>query len=202
MIKKFDDYIKEDSSTTATMGTTTAASGGAVGSFTQAAGVSISGGDSGTAFSSNSNGMGEIKSAQPSATPGSVWGKDAKDGSGDIGTKGSPAAKKPAYDRGKGKKKDDKQDKLSDTLNNMYVVKFTQFDGVKNVDLAKNVKENVYIPPIMIKCEECHEEVEDTLKNMFGHVYLKHWAKPNIQMKDSEAREMVQRFFHNTKEEK
>ena len=39
-------------------------------------------------------------------------------------------------------------------------------------------------------------EVEDCVKDMLGHVYLKHWAKPNNIMGDEEAREMVLRYFH------
>jgi hypothetical protein len=191
---KSDKKVNEDSSTTATMGGGTSASGGAIGSFTSAAGVNIGGGSSGTAFNTNSsmNGMGVIKSSQPSEIPGDVAGSTI--GSGDIGSVLGTFTKQPAG--GVDKKRKKKGEKVENQIKNMYVVKFSEFDGVKNV------KENAYIPTKKIKCQECGEEVEDDFVTMLGHVQNKHWAQPNERFVDTEPRELVKIFFHKIPEKK
>ncbi len=191
MVKKFIDYIKEDTTTSASWGSGTAVSGGATGSFTSAAGVNVGGYSSGSAFNTNSssNGMGNVVSAQPSSIPGDVSG--SQKGSGDIGTSIATYMKQPANLKRRGKnKKNSKMEQNSKKIDDLYVVKFTEFDGVKNI------KENSYTPPTKTVCNDCGMEVEDCLKDMLGHVYLKHWAKPNTIMKDEEARVMAKRFFH------
>ena len=184
MIKKFIEYIKEDTTTTASFGSGTAVGGGATGSFTSSAGVSVSGGDSSSAFSTNSSGgMGAIVSAQPSSIPGDVAGSTI--GSGDIGSGLG------VYTKIGGKKRKSKNmNKKKVDLDGLHIVRFTEFDGVKNI------VENSYTPPVKTTCQECGMEVEDCVKDMLGHVYLKHWAKPNNIMRDEEAREMVLRYFH------
>jgi hypothetical protein len=193
-IKKFIEYIKEDSATTGVVGSVVVVGGGATGNFTSAAGTSVSGGDSGSAFNTNSssNGMGAIKSSQPSSIPGDVAGSTK--GSGDIGSVLGTFTKQPAG--GVDKKRKKKGEKVENQIKNMYVVKFSEFDGVKNV------KENAYIPPIKIKCQECGEEVEDDFVTLLGHVQNKHWAQPNERFVDAEPREMVKQFFHVAPEKK
>ena len=130
MITSFDDFNKlnEDESaggaiTTGSVGSGTAVGGGAEGSFTTAMGTSYSGGDSGSAFSTNSNvsGMGAIVSAQPSDIPGDVRG--GTKGSGDIGqpigtyTKGTIANKKR-------NKQKEKIKKITSKLDDLYKVKY------------------------------------------------------------------------------
>lgn len=193
MVKTFKDYIAEDASTTATVGSGTAVGGGAAGSFTSAAGTAVSGADSASSYSTNSNsGMGAIKSAQPSPTPGDVQGSIA--GSGDIGTTLGTYTKQPAFFKKKGKKSNKGEEATATRLNNLYVIKFADFDG------AKNIKENIYTQPATIKCKECGCEVCDNYNDMVAHMYLKHWAKPNNIMGDAEARTMVKRFFHELKD--
>ena len=123
-------------STTASPGSGTAVGGGAgsgdIGSFTSAMGVSVSGGDSGTAFATNSNvsGMGPIVSPQPSKTPGDVRG--GTKGSGDIGTTLGTYTKQPAGKISKQKKKKKKSKKDTKTqhtanrIDNLYVTKYSQ----------------------------------------------------------------------------
>lgn len=117
-------------STTATVGSGTAVGSGDSGSFTSAMGVSVSGGDSGSAFATNSNvsGMGEIKSAQPSSTPGDV--KGSTKGSGDIGSNGGAYTKQyPAPPRKKKKtKKASKRSKTASDIDKLYVTKYSQTD--------------------------------------------------------------------------
>ena len=130
MIKKFNDYIKEGSETTGVVGSGSNVGGGTEGSFTSSAGVSVYGGSSGTAFATNSNssGMGDIVSAQPSSTPGSVWSADATKGSGDIG-QGLGTYTKLAAKKKKKKKKDKRKRKYNKTGSNIdkfYVTKYTE----------------------------------------------------------------------------
>ena len=86
------------------------------------------GGDSGGGISSsslgNTSGMGNVVSAQPSVTPGSVWGADATKGSGDISrTTLGPYSKTPQRSKNKRKKKK----KLpNDNIDNFYVTKYTE----------------------------------------------------------------------------
>ena len=118
-------------STSASPGSGTAVGGGAgsgdMGSFTSAMGVSVYGGDSGTAFATNSNvsGMGAIVSPQPSKTPGDVRG--GTKGSGDIGTTLGTYSKTAAG--GKKKKKKKKKTKRQSTaskIDNLYTTQYSQ----------------------------------------------------------------------------
>lgn len=123
--------VNEDASTTATVGSGTAVGGGATGSFVSAAGVSVSGGDSGTAFSTNSSstGMGAIVSAQPSLIPGDVAG--SSNGSGDIGQGLGTYTKLPSggqnLDKNKKKKKKIKRTptEIATSINNLYTANYT-----------------------------------------------------------------------------
>lgn len=141
MIKKFNEYTKTNegaAATTASPGSGTAVAGPGTGAdggmtFTSAAGVSHSGGDSGTSFSTNSNvsGMGAVKSAQPSSKPGDVRGSTK--GSGDIGSRGGVYSKKPVGgtrgdnqpSKRKKKKKVSKRTNAIKKIDNMY----TKDDG-------------------------------------------------------------------------
>jgi hypothetical protein len=191
---KKDKEINEDSATTSVMGSGTAVGGGMTGSYTPSAGQAVYGGDSGSAFATNSsiNGMGAIKSSQPSPIPGDVAGSTS--GSGDIGSVLGTFTKQPAG--GIDKKRKKKGEKVENQIKNMYIVKFNEFDGVKNV------KENAYIPPKKVKCQECGEEVEFDFITMLGHVQNKHWGQPNERFVDYEPREMIKRFFHEIPEKK
>ena len=132
-IKKFEQFVNEelDGSTTASPGSGTAVGGGATGSFTSSAGQAVYGGDSGTAFATNSNttGMGAIHSAQPSNTPGSVWGKDSISGSGDI-SKGKPLGpytKKASILMNKrGKTRKEKYTEIGANIDSLYKPKYTE----------------------------------------------------------------------------
>ena len=124
-------------------------SGDAGMTFTSAMGVSMYGGDSGTAFATNSNvaGMGQIKSAQPSKTPGDVRG--GTKGSGDIGSKGGVYTKQPAgvhpKQKKKKKKKNSKRSKTAQSIDKMYVTQYSQTDkgDGKVVQNWKTFKENL-----------------------------------------------------------
>lgn len=124
------EIITEDASTVATVGSGTAVGGGAVGSFTSSAGVAVYGGDSGTAFATNSNtsGMGDIVSAQPSSIPGDVAGSTK--GSGDLGSQTLGTFTKEAARKKKKKKKKDKRkrkyNKTGSNIDNFYVTKYTE----------------------------------------------------------------------------
>jgi hypothetical protein len=130
MIKKFNEYIKEGSETTGVVGSGTAVGGGAVGSFTSSMGQAVYGGDSGTAFATNSNtsGMGDIVSPQPSSTPGDVAGSTK--GSGDIGQPIGTYSKLAAKKKKKKKKTKDKRkrkyNKTGSNIDNFYVTKYTE----------------------------------------------------------------------------
>lgn len=115
MIKKFIDFITEDASTTASPGSGQAVGGGTSGNFVSSAGTAVYGGDSGTAFATNSNsgGMGPIVSAQPSSKPGDVAGSTV--GSGDIGSPLATYTKPPMKNKIK-KKKYKKRAKKLDIL--------------------------------------------------------------------------------------
>jgi len=54
-MKKFNEFVNEGSETTQVVGSGTKVGGGAVGKFTTSAGQSVSGGDSESSFSKNSN---------------------------------------------------------------------------------------------------------------------------------------------------
>lgn len=141
MIKKFNEYIKEENeagggaSTAASPGSGTAVGGPGSGdagmTFTSAMGVSVSGGDSGTAFATNSNvaGMGAIKSPQPSSTPGDV--KGSKKGSGDIGSVGGTFMKQAAGKKKKKKKKSksaQKRNQTAQSIDKLYTTQYSQTD--------------------------------------------------------------------------
>lgn len=124
-IKKFKDIINEDTTTSATPGSGTAVggAGSASGSFTTANGISVSGGDTGTSFSTGSNtqGMGDVISSQPSNTPGDVAGSTK--GSGDIASNLNTYSKKAPKTKNKLKKK-----KIKDSINaveNKVIRKFS-----------------------------------------------------------------------------
>ena len=129
-IKKFYDFLNEDGSTCASPGSGTAVGGGAQGSFVSSAGQAVYGGSSGTAFATNSNtsGMGPVVAAQPSSTPGSVWGADSKSGSGDVGTVAGTYTKQPAniYKRKKKDKSQRKNYKKGQTIDTMYVTNYRE----------------------------------------------------------------------------
>lgn len=137
MIKKFNNFLNEetDGSTAASPGSGTAVGGGAgsgdIGSFTTSAGVSVYGGDSGSAFSTNSNsmGMGAIKSSQPSNIPGDVAGSTP--GSGDIATTIGVFSKMPGNIISKKKKKrknkkDREYTKKGEHIDSFYTTKYTE----------------------------------------------------------------------------
>ena len=142
VIPDVDEYeiINEGDSAGGASTTASPGSGQAVGgvgsgdagmTFTSAMGVSVYGGDSGTAFATNSNvaGMGQIKSAQPSKTPGDVRG--GTKGSGDIGSAGGVYTKQPAGRNPKKKKKKKKDTKRSQTalgIDKMYTTQYSQTD--------------------------------------------------------------------------
>lgn len=137
--------VNEDAVTTASPGSGTAVAGPGSGdagmTFTSAAGTSYSGGDSGTSFSTNSNvsGMGAIRSAQPSATPGDVRGSTK--GSGDIGSRGGTFSKAGAVGavgklnkkQQKNKKKTKKRSKIATKIDNLSKTDYTKDDGKGNV---------------------------------------------------------------------
>jgi len=113
-------------STTSTVGSGTAVGSGDMGSFTSAMGVSVSGGDSGTAFATNSNvaGMGPIVSPQPSSIPGDVRG--GKKGSGDLGSVGGVFTKQPAGGTKKKKKKKTKRAQIASNIDKFYVTNYKE----------------------------------------------------------------------------
>ena len=122
-IKRFKDIIKEDAATTAVAGSGTAVDGGATSSFTTANGIAVSGGSTGTSFSTGSNtqGMGDVISSQPSDTPGDVAGSSK--GSGDIGVNLGTYTKKPP--KTKKKKKDKKVNDSINAVENTYIRSFS-----------------------------------------------------------------------------
>ncbi len=112
-------------STTGVVGSGTAVGGGAQGSFVSASGQAVYGGDSGTAFATNSNtaGMGDIVSPQPSSIPGDVRG--GKKGSGDIGSRlGTYSKLRPK--KKKKNKKDRKYSKAGENIDQYYTTKYTE----------------------------------------------------------------------------
>ena len=117
MIKKFNDYIKEDAITTAVVGS----------------GTAVGGGDSGTSYATNSNtsGMGAIISPQPSNIPGDVAGSTK--GSGDIAKSIGTFTKTPSFKnirkKRKEKKKDSYKNKTIDELMVTSIKKFESFDN-------------------------------------------------------------------------
>jgi hypothetical protein len=139
MIKRFNEFINEEldggaggASTTSSPGSGTAVGSGDSGSFTSAMGVSVYGGDSGSAFATNSSvsGMGPIVSPQPSSIPGDVRGSTK--GSGDIGSAAGTYTKS-SVDRNK-KKKKKKTSKRNDTakkIDSLYVTNYSQSDTGK-----------------------------------------------------------------------
>lgn len=141
-IKRFNELIVEDGSTTASVGSGTAVGSGdsGGGSFTSAMGVSVSGGDSGTSYSTNSNtsGMGKITSAQPSDTPGDVAGSTK--GSGDIGanlggvyTKSDPKSKKKKKEKKVKRDINAVENTVIRNFSDMYVTSVTENLGNKRI---------------------------------------------------------------------
>ncbi len=152
MIKKFEDFLNEGGETTGVVGSGSAVGGGATGSFTSSAGQAVYGGDSGSAFATNSNtsGMGAMHSAQPSSTPGDVAG--GTKGSGDIAKNHlGPFQKTPAK-YGKNKKKKDKNkkdrayDKAGEQMDKFYVTNYKESTSngkiIQNWDVFTEAKLN------------------------------------------------------------
>ena len=78
------------------------------------------GGGTSVATLGNTSGMGAVVSAQPSSTPGSVWGADATKGSGDIG--GTPLGPYTKL----GAKRRRKRRKLGTGIDNFYVTNYKE----------------------------------------------------------------------------
>lgn len=129
-IKNYEQFLNEGAESSPVGGSGTAVGGGAQGSFTSSAGVAVYGGDSGSAFATNSSisGMGPIVSAQPSATPGSVWGKDGTSGSGDIGGVLGPYTKLGAGRKKRTKKRRSYAAKGAE-IDKFYVSKYSEKNG-------------------------------------------------------------------------
>jgi hypothetical protein len=88
-----------------------------------------------TATMGNMNGMGNVVSAQPSSTPGSV--ADSTEGSGDIGATLGTYTKKATKLKEPRKKKKDKKAKpndivtQNDSYKHMYIIKFADYNYTK-----------------------------------------------------------------------
>lgn len=123
LLRSLNKMNESDGSSTAVAGSGTAV-GGASGSFVSAMGTSVSGGDSGSAFATNStiSGMGPIISAQPSSIPGDVAGSTI--GSGDIGYVGGVYSKTPAGR--KKNKKGKRRENAINKLNKLYTTNYVQ----------------------------------------------------------------------------
>lgn len=123
VLKETSGLNESDGSTSAVVGSGTAVSGGATGSFVSAMGTSVSGGDSGSSFATNStiSGMGPIISAQPSSIPGDVAGSTK--GSGDIGQVLGVYSKTPAV---KKRKKNNRRKNAINKIDNLYTTKYVQ----------------------------------------------------------------------------
>jgi len=161
-INLFGEYLKEecDGSTVSAPGSGTAVGGGPSGSFTSSMGVSMYGGDSGSAFATNSSvsGMGNIVSAQPSSTPGDVRGSTK--GSGDIGSVGGVYTKQSAGRKNK-KKKSDRSKKAS-RIDNMYVTNYKESsNNGKIIQSWKTFNEEFDLKKIFKKKEET-KKIEKT----------------------------------------
>jgi hypothetical protein len=209
-IKRFNELITEDTATTGMVGSGTAVGFGtqaSSGTFTSSAGMSVSGGDTGTSFSTNSNmnGMGAVKSSQPSMTPGDVAGSTK--GSGDIGanlggvyTKGEPRTKKK-------KKKstiEDKVNKAEDTyikkFSDMYTGNFTneakKNDKYSYVAVKNNDTLDVYIIPYnsetAYKIGNINEDSQFVLFNKFKFKKLDLNELEIIQLSNKQRLEVEQ----------
>ena len=125
VLKELNKLNESDGSTSAVAGSGGAVGGGATGSFVSAMGTSVSGGDSGSAFATNStiSGMGPIISAQPSSIPGDVAGSTK--GSGDIGQVLSVYSKIPAGRKNRNKKSKKRQNAIK-KLDNLYTTNYAQ----------------------------------------------------------------------------
>lgn len=125
VLKELNMLTESDGSSTAVAGSGTAVGGGATGSFASAMGTSVSGGDSGSAFATNStiSGMGPIISAQPSSIPGDVAGSTK--GSGDIGQVLGVYSKIPAGRKNRNKKSKKRQNAIK-KLDNLYTTNYAQ----------------------------------------------------------------------------
>lgn len=125
ILKELNMLTESDGSSTAVAGSGTAVGGGATGSFASAMGTSVSGGDSGTAFSTNStvSGMGPIISAQPSSIPGDVAGSTK--GSGDIGQVLGVYTKTPAGRKNRNKKSKKRQNAIN-KIDKLYTTNYVQ----------------------------------------------------------------------------
>lgn len=123
VLKELNKLNESDGSTSAVAGSGGAVGGGATGSFVSAMGTSVSGGDSGSAFATNStiSGMGPIISAQPSSIPGDVAGSTK--GSGDIGQFLGVYSKTPG---GRKKKKNNRRRNAINKIDNLYTTNYAQ----------------------------------------------------------------------------
>jgi len=135
-IKKFNNFLFEDDSTTGTVGSNSFSSAPSTNSYVSAAGVSISGGGSGSAFSTNSNcsGMGPVVSAEPSNIPGDVTGSST--GSGDVGSTLGVFTKRQANarrskDRTKDKSKR-RNSKIAKELDQNYTTQYKEKYNTQN----------------------------------------------------------------------
>ncbi|OHD81024.1 MAG: hypothetical protein A2355_12570 [Spirochaetes bacterium RIFOXYB1_FULL_32_8] len=128
-IKGFNQFLNEDGSTTAVVGSGTAVSGPSFSSVS-VAGVSIDGGhstqgSSGVSTLGNVSGMGDVVSAQPSDTPGDVAGSTK--GSGDIGQTLKPFTK--SFPNTRKKKKEKKKKTNSEKgaqIDKFYTSKYSE----------------------------------------------------------------------------
>lgn len=125
VLKELNKLNESDGSTSAVAGSGGAVGGGATGSFVSAMGTSVSGGDSGSAFATNStiSGMGPIISAQPSSIPGDVAGSTK--GSGDIGQVLGVYTKTAAGRKNRNKKSKKRQNAIK-KLDNLYTTNYAQ----------------------------------------------------------------------------
>lgn len=110
--------------TVSSPGSGTAVGGGSEGSFVSSMGVSMYGGDSGSAFATNSSvsGMGPIVSSQPSSIPGDVRGSTK--GSGDIGSRGGVYTKQTTGKRNK--KKKSSRSKIASDIDKLYTTNYRE----------------------------------------------------------------------------
>jgi hypothetical protein len=173
VIPEVDEYeiITEGESAGGASTTSSPGSGQAVGgvgsgdsgmNFTSAMGVSVYGGDSGTAFATNSNiaGMGQVVSPQPSSIPGDVRG--GTKGSGDIGSAGGVYTKTPAGGdkKKKKKKKKSKRSQTAASIDKLYTTQYTQTDkgDGKIIQKWKTFKESLNENTLELKDDEIIEK--------------------------------------------
>lgn len=147
-IKTFKQYLNEelDGSTSATVGSGTAVGGGATGSFTSSSGQAVYGGDSGSAFATNSNtsGMGNVVSSQPSNIPGDVAGSTK--GSGDVskGYLGPYTKLRTSVKNKKGKKRKTDYAQKGANIDKFYTSKYMEKQSNGKIITSWNVFKEKY----------------------------------------------------------